>query len=390
MPLQIDDSDRIARSSEETTLPMRQVESPRIFLAGKLTALESPGGSEVQMQSLARALQGLGVDAQLWRPWQDPLVECHCLHLFGSLSEHQTLIHAARRQGVSVVLSTMAWFDLANCLRKPRSWPGRLTAAARFAARTACPWLPSWRRRMYHSVDALLPNSHAEARQLTRLFGVPAERIHVAPCGADPRFADADPRPFIDLVGVRDFVLCPGRIEPRKNQAALLSAMRGTGVPVVILGDVAPGGEAYYETCRRAGGKDAVFVPRVSHEDPLLASAYSACACLALCSWYETPGLVALEAGLSGAPLVLPVGGCAVEYFGALAHYVRPNDIEGIRRAVTAALSQGRSPMLASHVGHYLTWDSAARIVCDAYEQALGQPVLPLEQPPTAARSKAA
>lgn len=363
--------------------PIRHVDRPRIFLAGKLTALESPGGGEVQMQSLARGLCNLRVEAQLWRPWQDPLADCHCLHLFGSLPEHQGLIQAARRQGVAVVLSTAAWIGPAAHLHEP--WLGRLASNCRYTARTICPWLPSWRRRLYHSVDMLIPNSHAEAQQLTRFYGVHPSRIHIAPKGADPRFAEADAQPCIDLVGVRNFVLCAGRIEPRKNQVALLRAMQGTGVPVVILGDVAPGGEAYFEACRRAGGKDVVFVPRLGHDDPLLASAYSACACLALCSWFETPGLAALEAAMSGAPLVLPENGGAEEYFGSLAHYIRPNDIEGIRRAVLAAVAQGRNPILAEHVRHYLTWETAAHITCEAYEKALGQPVLPCDEQERAA-----
>ncbi len=363
----------------KTATPIRRVDRPRIFLAGKLTALESPGGSEVQMQSLVSSLRALRVEAQLWRPWQDPLAECHCLHLFGSLPEHQTLIQAARRQGVAVVLSTDAWLGPAN--GRHASWPMRLVSGLRQATRAVCPWMPCWRRRLYHSVDVLIPNSHAEAKQLTRGFGVPNERVHIAPKGAASRFSDADPQPFIDVVGVRNFVLCAGRIEPRKNQLALLRAMQGTGTPVVLLGDVAPGCEAYFEACRQAGGKDAIFVPRLSHNDPLLASAYCASACLALCSWYETPGLAALEAAMSGTPLVLPEGGCADEYFGSLAHYVRPNDIGGIRRAVCAAVEQGRSPLLAEHVRHYLTWETAAHITCEAYEKALSQPVVPAQEP---------
>ncbi len=362
-------------SLAKTARPVRHVDGPRVFLAGRMTALESPGGSEVHMQSLAVALQAQRVHAGLWRPWEDPLAECHCLHLFGSLPEHQSLIQAARRQGVAVVLSTDVWFGPTNGVHRP--WVTRLATGALRAVQMSCPWPPSWRRRLYHSVDMLLPNSHAEAEQLAHQFGVPNQRIHIAPKGADTRFADADPQPFIDLVGVDRFVLCVGRIEPRKNQVALLRAMQGTGTPVVILGDVARGCEAYFDACRRAGGKDVIFVPRLGHDDPLLASAYAASQCLALCSWFETPGLAALEAAMSGTPLVLPEGGCAEEYFGKLAHYIRPNDIEGIRRAVSAAIEQGRSPILAEHVRHYLTWETAARITCEAYEKALGRPVLP-------------
>jgi len=338
-----------------------------VLLAGDFAAMDAPGGGEIQMAALARTLPS----------WEDRFDgaagsegRCvDCLHLLGSLPQHVPVVEAARRHGVAVVLSTIAWFDPANCLREPRSWPWRLAAGARFAARAACPWLPSWRRRLYRSVDLLLPNSNAEAEQLVRYFRVPRRQIHVVPNGADERFAAADPEPFACLVRTRGFVLCAGRIEPRKNQLGLIQAMRDTNVPIVILGDAVPGHEAYMRACRRAAGENARFVPRIDHDDPLLGSAYAACGCLVLPGWFETPGLAALEAGMSGTPLVLPRGGCAREYFGPHAAYVRPGDLRGIRRAVLDAVARGRSETLAELVRTSFTWKTAAEVTRAAYER---------------------
>jgi glycosyltransferase involved in cell wall biosynthesis len=344
---------------------------PNVLLAGKLTALDCPGGGEVQMLALARALPRAGVRARLWRPWEERLEGIDCLHLFGSLPEHGPLVEAAHRHDVPVVLSTIAWFDLAGYWRQPRPAVRRLAACARFLARAACPRLPSWRRRLYHAVDLLMPNSQAEAEQLIRHFGVPAERIHVVPNGADARFAHPDPDPFVRRLGVRDFVLSVGRIEPRKNQLGLLRAMRGTGAAVVVVGDAVPGCESYEARCRRAAGDEVRFVGRLDHDDPALAGAYAACGCLALCSWFETPGLVALEAGMSGVPLVLPEGGSAREYFGPMASYVKPNDVRGIRESVLGALRRGRSTALAEHVRGSFSWTTAARATLEGYQKVI-------------------
>ena len=119
---------------------------PRVLLAGKLTALDAPGGGEIQMLATARALRAAGIDARLWRPWEERLAGAACLHLFGSVPEHGPLVEAARRQRVPVVLSTVAWFDLASYWRQPRGPLGRLAACARLLARVAWPRLPSWRR----------------------------------------------------------------------------------------------------------------------------------------------------------------------------------------------------------------------------------------------------
>jgi len=364
-----------SRSKHETPpelgMPLCPRRSIAVLLAGKLAAMEAPGGGEIQMLALAGALPSVSVEARLWRPWEETLAGADCLHLFGSLPEHLPVVEAARRSNVPVVLSPIAWFDPANCLREPGPISGRLAACAKFLIRAAFPQLPSWRRRLYHAVDLLLPNSNAEAQQLVRYFGIPLERVHVVPNGADGRFARADAAPFTRRFGLRDFVLYPGRVEPRKNQLGFLEAMRGSGVPIVILGDAVPGFGWYLAKCRAAADHHVRFMPRIDHDDPLLASAYAACGCLALASWYETPGLVALEAGMSGTPLVLPEGGSANEYFGPLAAYVKPNDRPGIRRAVLAALGRGRSEQLARVVRENYSWQAAAQVTEEAYEKVI-------------------
>ena len=348
-----------------------QIERPKILLAGKLAAMDAPGGGEIQMLALADSLREIGVDARLWRPWEERLAQSDCLHLFGSAAEHLPVVRTARRHDVPVVLSTIAWFDLASYWSQPRWLPGRLRAAAGFVARAGCPRLPSWRRRLYQAVDLALPNSNAEAEQLVRYFGLPYERIHVVPNGAAVRFADADPQPFAELVGTVGFVLCAGRIEPRKNQLGLLKAMRGTNVPIVILGDVVPGCESYARACRKIAGPEVRFVERFDHDDPMLESAYAACGCLVMPSWYETPGLAALEAAMTGTPLVLPHGGSAREYFGDDATYVKPGHHRAIRHAVFAAILRGRSSALAERIRRSFSQLAVARATRQAYERVI-------------------
>ena len=339
-----------------------------VALAGKLTGSLAPGGGEVQMQALARTLGEVGVEARFWRPWEDRFAEVDCLHLFGSEPEHLPVALAARRAKVPVVLSTIAWFDLASCWREPWPLARRLAACGKFALRAAAPWLKSWRRELYHAVDLLLPNSQAEAEQLTRYFAVPADRIRVVPNGADHRFAKAEAGPFAKFAGCRRFVLYPGRIEPRKNQLGFLQAMQGSDAPIVVLGDAVPGHEDYLAACRAAAGPHVKFIGRIEHDDPLLASAYAAAACVVLASWYETPSLAALEAGMSGVPLVLPRGGCAREYFGKFASYVSPDDLEQIRDATLAALGRGRNLQLGALVRKKFSWQAAAEATREAYE----------------------
>ena len=356
-----------------------------VFLAGKLTAMVAPGGGETQMEGTAEGLCGLGIRARMWRPWEEPLGKVRCLHLFGSAAEHLPLVEAARRAGLPVVLSTIAWFDWRAYWRQPGGLLERAKSVTGYFARSAFPQLPSWRRRLYQAADLLLPNSNAEAAQLMRYFQVPVEKIHVVPNGADPRFAEADPQPFLRLLaqqaagastkaagsapGAGRFVLYVGRIEPRKNQLGLIRAMQGTGVPIVLVGDAVPGHERYWRACCDEADGTVSFFPRIDHDDPLLGSAYAACGCLALTGWYETPGLAAIEAAMTGTPLVLPREGSADEYFGSDAVYVACDDLPGIRCAVLQALQRPRDPAIARRIRDHFTWTAAAQATLEAYRR---------------------
>ncbi|MCE9606261.1 MAG: glycosyltransferase [Planctomycetia bacterium] len=341
----------------------------RVRTIGRFDACAAPGGGEVQLMQTTAGLREAGLDARLWRPWEDSLNhDVDLLHFFGSRQDFLPLVEAARRNGKRVALSTIAWFDWRNAWRESAGWLARGRAAARYAVRAALPGLSSWRRRLYHTADLLLPNSQSEAEQLMRLFEVPAEKIRVVPNGFDERFALADDQAFTRRFGLRDFVLCVGRIEPRKNQLGLIRALRNSGQTLVILGDVVPGHEKYAATCRHEADSNVHFLGALGHNDPLLASAYAACRCLTLVGWYETPGLAALEAAATGTPLVLPRGGCAEEYFGPHAEYVLPHDLKQIHSAVLRAIERPRSAELSRLVADSFTWKQVAVATRAAYE----------------------
>lgn len=358
-------SNRLAASRK----PGPEARSLSVRTVGRFDACAAPGGGEIQLAKTTAALAAMGCDARPWRPWEDDsFADIDVLHFFGSRPEFVPLVEAARHRGTRVALSTISWFDWRNTWREPRGLLARTAATARYALRSAMPQWSGWRRRLYEAADVLLPNSQAEAKQLMRLFQVPAAKVRVVPNGFDERFAAADARAFERRFGLRDFVLSVGRIEPRKNQLNLIRALGDSNHTLVIVGDVVPGHEAYGEACRLEAGSNVRFLPAFGHEDPLLASAYAACRCLALVGWYETPGLAALEAAATGTPLVVPQGGCAAEYFGPQAEYVPPGDLKRIRAAIEAAVAKPRSPALAALVAGAFTWNQVAITTRAAYE----------------------
>jgi glycosyltransferase involved in cell wall biosynthesis len=330
---------------------------------------QAPGGGEGQLVQTGRHLEEQGVAVRLFSPWTDRLEEARLLHLFGMSREGLELARVARARGLKVVVSPICWFE-------PRAIaalaPGRVRMAcdlARWGLKVVVPRWPGWRRALLDLADAVLPNSSAEARQLVRLFGTDPSTIHVVPNGVEPRFAEASPERFRSRVDVQDFVLYVGRIEPRKNVLGLIRAVRPMGLPLVVIGDPPPGHEAYAAACRREGGDFTRWVAAVDHDDPFLASAYAAARVFALPSWFETPGLAALEAALAGSAVVVTPYGCTREYFGDRVEYARPDRPEEIRRAVARAWRSGPDPCLARLIGSRYPWSEVAQRTSEVYDK---------------------
>jgi glycosyltransferase involved in cell wall biosynthesis len=172
-------------------------------------------------------------------------------------------------------------------------------------------------------------------------------------------------------------VLCVGRIEPRKNQLALIEALRGTDIPLTLVGDAGRFSRRYYERCRRAaeggGGSIARSEVRFLPGQPVeaLPALYHGAEVHACVSWYETPGLVNLEAALCGCAIVATRGGSTPEYLGEDAHYADPGSPERIRGAVEGARRRGASRELAQRVRGAYTWDAAAARTIEGYRMAL-------------------
>lgn len=110
------------------------------------------------------------------------------------------------------------------------------------------------------------------------------------------------------------------------------------------------------------------FVQPCSQQE--LVNLYRGAAVHVLPSWFETTGLVSLEAALSGCAVVTTDRGYARDYFGDLAHYCDPSDADSIRQAVQRALADGHQPELELLVRERYSWGAVARATVAAYEAA--------------------
>ena len=188
-------------------------------------------------------------------------------------------------------------------------------------------------------------------------------------------FENGDPFLFRKHIGVDNYILCVGRIEARKNQALLALALRDTNIPLVLIGHIAD--EDYAGLIKKWGGNNIIFAGRVEANSPLLASAFAGAKVFCLPSWSEGAPLVALEAAAAGCNMVLSDRSSEIEYFGNLARYVNPADVNDIREKVLSAWNDSAqekallSQALKQKMKLEHSWEKYAGDTKLAYEKAL-------------------
>ncbi len=310
-------------------------------------AFETPGGGEVQLKKYIRHLPSHGIDVRLHDPWRSNLSDVSVFHFFSCMGGSTHFCAYAKRRGLPLVISSSLWIT----------------------ERTMHLYPTEEIRAQLSLADVIVTNSETESDQLSRLLTLPRDRFAAVFNGFERDFASAGPDLFREKTGIRGpFILNVATVEPRKNQLGLVRALREAALPLVLIGATRDPG--YAEALLAAAGRHVHHLGALDHDDPLLASAYSACSVFALPSTLETPGLAALEAAACGAPVVITSEGSTREYFGEYAHYVDPGDPSDIYHAIEVALAKGPNPRLRGHVSQF-AWDTVTAQLVVVYRTAL-------------------
>jgi glycosyltransferase involved in cell wall biosynthesis len=108
-----------------------------------------------------------------------------------------------------------------------------------------------------------------------------------------------------------------------------------------------------------------------------LASAYTAAKVFVLPSLFETPGIAAMEAALSGCAIVITQNGGTKEYFKDMASYINPLDTGQLLASINELLStevvqlQTQNAQLKDHIIKHYSWDTVGSMSLAAYESLL-------------------
>ncbi|MBA1336861.1 MAG: Glycosyl transferase, group 1 [Firmicutes bacterium] len=321
----------------------------------------NPAGDSVQMINTKKYLERLGVRVDVSTVLSQDYRGYDIVHLFNltRVVETYAFAYKASQYGIPIALSTIYW-DNMKYYKDNDGLPGWKAKA----------WNQQnlLRKLVLSKASVLLPNSEAEAEMVVQGFNVDKPWVTVPNC-VDKSFSQGNALRFEQEYGIKDFILCVGRISPRKNQLGLIKAIKEIKRPIVFIGPV--NDVNYVEECKNEGGKDVMFISRQSSDQ--LRDSYAAARIHVLPSWFETPGLANLEAAAAGCQIVTTEYGSTREYFGDLAYYCRPEDLNTIKRAVMDALMENKGEQLRDLVLSKYTWENAAEKTLQAYRMVLGE-----------------
>lgn len=311
-------------------------------------------GDSIQMLKTKEYLEKLDVSVDISSNSRISIEKYDLIHIFNltRAKESYRFSQNAISQNKPYVLSTIYW-NMIYYIKKDKN------------ASSMYEWWAAQnelRREILKNASMLLPNSQIEMEVIKKDF-MTDQKSFIIPNCSDSLFYKGRPENFISQYELKDFVLCVGRISPRKNQLSLIEALKGIDLKLVLIGPKSS--EEYYGTCRMAAGDNVIFIDKMKHHE--LASAYAAAKVHVLPSWFETPGLSSLEAGLAGCNIVTTDKGSTKEYFKDMADYCNPSSIESISKAVIAAYNKPKGSILREYILENYTWEAAAKKTQEAY-----------------------
>ena len=232
--------------------------------------------------------------------------------------------------------------------------------------------------------DLILVPSQATKHDLIDMLAVPANKIVVHREGVYPDFKplpDDEIEPTLRALGLpREYILCVGTLEPRKNLVNLAKACRVLieempDAPKLVLAGK-PGWHFAQLTREIAAvGIDEHLIVTHDVSDAQLPALYNGALVSITPSFYEGFGLPALEAMACGTPPIVSQVSSLPEIVGDVGALVDPHDVYSIAAALRRALCDSDWRERQSSAGieraKLFRWRDAAATVRDVYQAAL-------------------
>ena len=230
------------------------------------------------------------------------------------------------------------------------------------------------RKKAIREVDLLLPNSVEEMNICASEFNFDINYIEKKTVVV-PNATDFDVNINEQSLRIDDFnlpkryVVIAGRIDSTKNQYNLVKALyKDKDIGIVIVGRIQ--NQQTYNKVKRLSEKrgNVYFINQLSQKD--LIPIYRNALCHCLPSFYDTTGLVNLEALLCGCPIVVSNSKhCPVKYyeFDKYGEVCNPYSLKSIRAAIMKNIAKNTRIKVSNEYINKISYKNVTNLTYNSY-----------------------
>jgi glycosyltransferase involved in cell wall biosynthesis len=370
----------------------------KVLMLGRIGLLENGGGDKVQIENTALELRKLGVEVEISTGLNFDPFKYDLIHVFQLDWTAETNLYAkkVKKAGKPLILSPIHHsvaevkkfedlyaFDfrrLSKFLFKDQHSRDTFKNVYRSFSdpRKILPTIVSvfkGLKRMHQETlklsDMVLVQTQLEAKDLQATYSVDFN-WKIVPNGVGEPFLN----PVIakNPLDIENYILCVGRIEPRKNQLKIIEAVSqlrkelNQDISLVFIGKKVKSRHFEYThlfNFQLEKNPWIRYIEQIPYEE--MPSYYHYAKIGISASWFETTGLTSLEALFCGANAVAS-GKRAKEYLGDLAQYCVPEDVKSIKEAIKKAYF-APPPAIPEKMRELYTWKNAAVKTLEAYRR---------------------
>ena len=373
----------------------------KVLMLGRLGLLEGGGGDLIQIDNTAKELRKLGVEVDIKTDLNVDMVSYDVVHVFQLDWGADNYFYAkrAKRFNKPLVLSPIHHninevkkfddnyvFDYRRVSRYLFKNQFSRDVFKNFYRAILSPkkikpvlWsillgLKNMHISSLKLSDAILVQTKAEALDLESTYGVKLKNWKIVVNGVGDKFLEE--RKYKNPFKFENYIICVGRVEPRKNQLNIICAVDGLrkeenlDIKLVFIGKFNMVNHLEYTLRFKSLLKKYSWITHVEcvpYED--IANYYHFAKVGVSASWFETTGLTSLEALFSGSNAVAS-GDRAKEYLGDHVSYCFPDDVSSIKQALKKEYYAKR-PTIPNKMRKEYTWENAAIQTLEVYNELL-------------------
>jgi glycosyltransferase involved in cell wall biosynthesis len=225
-------------------------------------------------------------------------------------------------------------------------------------------------RKVISRSDMILPNSHLELQKIQEELGV-TNRYKIVPNAADIV--------KLPIVTKENLIVSVGRIEPRKNQLQIIKAFLNIkdnlpkGTQLLFIGALNQSHNRYIDEFLKLTALHSDCIKHtgtVPHKEVM--NYFNKSKLLVLASYFETTGLVGLEAISCNANAVITDRGYTKEVFSDTVVFCNPYSLASLSEAMLKGFFSELQKEKINDLLKIYNWKNTAELTYKAYREVLG------------------